>query len=180
MKISATGQTWTAVNPTPRIAGGESVAPADGYGGTVNSVSPVAFLPGPNPKVTSSLRGLSQSGADAAVAGSLGWLAKLSGLGAAARDWVTGRTSRLEQGQKVVAGVLEHANVMARLDDAQLRAKTEEFRTRLAHGATLDEIQVEAYAVAREAARRATGRPDRTFGRARGHWSGFQNEQLYS
>ena len=40
------------------------------------------------------------------------------------------------------------------LSDAQLRAKTDEFRTRLAGGASLSELQPEAFAVVREAAQR--------------------------
>jgi preprotein translocase subunit SecA len=40
------------------------------------------------------------------------------------------------------------------LSDAQLQAKTEEFRTRLRGGAPLDDVQPEAFAVVREAARR--------------------------
>ncbi len=43
------------------------------------------------------------------------------------------------------------------LSDEQLRAKTVEFRKRLADGETLDDLLVEAFAVAREAARRALG-----------------------
>ncbi|HSM15199.1 MAG TPA: preprotein translocase subunit SecA [Thermoanaerobaculia bacterium] len=43
------------------------------------------------------------------------------------------------------------------LDDAGLRAKTEEFRRRLAEGATLDDLLVPAFAVVREAARRTLG-----------------------
>jgi preprotein translocase subunit SecA len=46
--------------------------------------------------------------------------------------------------------------VQARSDD-ELRAKTDEFRRRLADGETLDDILVEAFAVAREAIRRAVG-----------------------
>lgn len=46
---------------------------------------------------------------------------------------------------------------IAALDDAALRGKTDEFRTRLAAGATLDELLPEAFAVAREAARRVLG-----------------------
>lgn len=44
-----------------------------------------------------------------------------------------------------------------RLDEAALRAKTEEFRRRLADGATLDELLPEAFAAVREAARRTIG-----------------------
>jgi preprotein translocase subunit SecA len=43
------------------------------------------------------------------------------------------------------------------LDDAALRAKTAEFRKRLADGATLDSLIPEAFAVVREAARRTLG-----------------------
>src|SRR5690606_10720470 len=40
------------------------------------------------------------------------------------------------------------------LDDAGLKAKTEEFKKRLADGATLDSLLPEAFAVVREAAKR--------------------------
>ncbi|MBC7327591.1 preprotein translocase subunit SecA [bacterium] len=46
---------------------------------------------------------------------------------------------------------------IASLTDAQLRAKTDEFRERLRKGETLDDILVEAFAVVREAAKRAIG-----------------------
>ena len=46
---------------------------------------------------------------------------------------------------------------MQALDDAGLRAKTTEFRARLADGATLDELLPEAFAVVREGARRVLG-----------------------
>src|SRR5258708_5809805 len=45
-------------------------------------------------------------------------------------------------------GQLEPA--MQRLTDAELRAKTDEFRQRLANGETLDDLLVEAFAVVRE------------------------------
>ena len=41
-----------------------------------------------------------------------------------------------------------------KLDDAALRAKTEEFRQRLAQGAQLDDLLPEAFAVVREACKR--------------------------
>ncbi|HEX6198812.1 MAG TPA: preprotein translocase subunit SecA [Thermoanaerobaculia bacterium] len=44
-----------------------------------------------------------------------------------------------------------------RLSDEELRAKTGEFRERLAAGETLDDLLVEVFAVVREAARRALG-----------------------
>ena len=43
------------------------------------------------------------------------------------------------------------------LSDQQLRAKTEEFRSRLANGETLDDILPEAFATCREAAARVLG-----------------------
>ncbi|MGA0601867.1 preprotein translocase subunit SecA [Caulobacter sp. KR2-114] len=46
---------------------------------------------------------------------------------------------------------------MAALSDDQLRAKTDEFRARLAKGETLDAILNEAFAVVREAAKRVLG-----------------------
>ncbi len=46
---------------------------------------------------------------------------------------------------------------MQNCSDADLRARTDEFRKRLADGATLDDVLVEAFAVVREASRRATG-----------------------
>ena len=46
---------------------------------------------------------------------------------------------------------------MKELSDEQLRAKTDEFKKRLADGETLDDLLVEAFAVVREAAVRAIG-----------------------
>ncbi|RAK60440.1 preprotein translocase subunit SecA [Phenylobacterium hankyongense] len=46
---------------------------------------------------------------------------------------------------------------MQALSDAELRGKTEEFRGRLAQGASLDDLMEEAFAVVREASRRAIG-----------------------
>src|SRR3954454_10584999 len=46
---------------------------------------------------------------------------------------------------------------ISKLSDAELRAKTDEFRQTLAGGAPLDSILVPAFAVVREAAKRAIG-----------------------
>ncbi|WP_028994349.1 preprotein translocase subunit SecA [Azonexus hydrophilus] len=46
---------------------------------------------------------------------------------------------------------------MAALDDTQLKAKTDEFRKRHADGETLDDLLPEAFAVVREASKRALG-----------------------
>ncbi|MCW2693314.1 MAG: secA [Mycobacterium sp.] len=43
------------------------------------------------------------------------------------------------------------------MTDAELRAQTDEFRQRLANGETLDDVEIEAYAVVREAAKRTLG-----------------------
>ncbi|MCQ3035587.1 MAG: preprotein translocase subunit SecA [Bacilli bacterium] len=50
--------------------------------------------------------------------------------------------------------VMALADTMAALSDDELRAKTVEFREALANGATLEDIKIEAFAVAREAAKR--------------------------
>ncbi len=50
--------------------------------------------------------------------------------------------------------VLSYEKTMAALSDDDLRAKTEYFKEQLANGKTLDDIKYEAFAVAREAAKR--------------------------
>ena len=56
---------------------------------------------------------------------------------------------------KAIAPVIASINALEpqtqKLTDAELSGKTEEFKQRLANGATLDDIMVEAYAVVREA-----------------------------
>ncbi len=56
--------------------------------------------------------------------------------------------------EKTADAVLALADEMSALSDEQLRAKTEEFKTRYQNGESLDSLQVEAFAVAREAAKR--------------------------
>ncbi|MBQ6560480.1 MAG: preprotein translocase subunit SecA [Erysipelotrichaceae bacterium] len=63
----------------------------------------------------------------------------------------------LEKIEKAVRPVDDLKDVMAALSDEELKHKTVEFKERLASGETLDDIQVEAFAVAREAARRVIG-----------------------
>ena len=53
--------------------------------------------------------------------------------------------------------VERYADDMEKLSDEQLRAKTDEFRTRYQNGETLDELLPEAFAVVREAAKRVLG-----------------------
>src|SRR5487761_1026621 len=54
-----------------------------------------------------------------------------------------------------VAEIAEVGEQLTQLSDPELRAKTDEFKVRLDAGETLDDLLVEAFAVAREAATRA-------------------------
>jgi len=68
------------------------------------------------------------------------------------------RNERLvRQFQKNVAQINKLEPQFQALDDEALKAKTVEFRERLAKGATLDQLLPEAFAAAREAARRTLG-----------------------
>ncbi|MEF3273791.1 MAG: preprotein translocase subunit SecA [Chloroflexus sp.] len=59
--------------------------------------------------------------------------------------------------QPIVEAINRLGPEFARLSDAELRAKTDEFRQRLADGETLDDILPEAFATVREAAARTIG-----------------------
>lgn len=59
--------------------------------------------------------------------------------------------------RKQVKEIIALESEMKQLSDPQLTSKTEEFRKRLTNGETLDDILVEAFAVARETSRRVTG-----------------------
>jgi preprotein translocase subunit SecA len=63
------------------------------------------------------------------------------------------RAIRRLQPKVVAINALEPA--LQKLDDAALKAKTAEFKQKLDNGATVDDILVEAFAVCREASRRA-------------------------
>ncbi len=54
----------------------------------------------------------------------------------------------------IVAAIGDHESRLQQLSDAELAAKTIEFREKVAQGATLDDILIEAFAVCREAGRR--------------------------
>ncbi|MFP6800969.1 MAG: preprotein translocase subunit SecA [Pseudomonas sp.] len=58
---------------------------------------------------------------------------------------------------KAVQAVNAFEEQMLALSDEQLRAKTDEFKARLAQGETLDQLLAEAFAVAREAGKRVMG-----------------------
>ncbi|MBU0984957.1 MAG: preprotein translocase subunit SecA, partial [candidate division Zixibacteria bacterium] len=57
----------------------------------------------------------------------------------------------------LVDEINEHFDALQQLSDDELKAKTEEFRKRLAEGETLDDIMCEAFAVVKEACRRHVG-----------------------
>ena len=69
--------------------------------------------------------------------------------------------SRNERLVKRMYGVVQTINgledAIAKLSDAELRAKTDEFRQRLVDGASLDSLLPEAFAVVREAGKRVMG-----------------------
>ena len=64
---------------------------------------------------------------------------------------------QLEKFRKIADQVIALEDEYAKLSDKKLQAKTEEFRKRLADGETLEDIKVEAFATAREAAFRVIG-----------------------
>ena len=68
------------------------------------------------------------------------------------------RNQRLLRNYSKVVGAAEtFAAAFEQLSDADVRAKTDEFRKRLADGETLDEIMPEAFAAVRESSRRTLG-----------------------
>ena len=63
----------------------------------------------------------------------------------------------LKRFSKIADQVMELDEEMQKLTDTELKAKTEEFKEALKNGKTLDDILVEAFAVAREASYRVIG-----------------------
>ncbi len=66
-------------------------------------------------------------------------------------------TKEVKKIEKIVDQIEALDEAMQKLSDAELKAKTPEFKERLANGETLDDILPEAYAVCREAAWRSLG-----------------------
>src|SRR3954465_2812282 len=70
---------------------------------------------------------------------------------------------RAGEGRKIkaLAGLVPEINAlepaMQKLSDAELQAKTPEFRQRIANGEPVDDLLVESFAVMREAANRTIG-----------------------
>ena len=79
-------------------------------------------------------------------------------FGALARSLFGTANDRIVKGfDKPVAKINALEPEIAKLSDAELRGKTVEFRERLAKGAALDSLLVEAFATVREAAKRVLG-----------------------
>lgn len=70
---------------------------------------------------------------------------------------LNGEAKQLDAIKKQALQVDALADQTRALSDEALKAKTLEFRARLAKGETLDDLLVEAFAVAREAAKRVIG-----------------------
>ncbi len=75
------------------------------------------------------------------------------------QSWISDKLSKreVEKLMKNVKLIEDYEPAMQALDDAALRQKTNEFKTRLAAGETLDDMMYEAFAVVREAAVRTLG-----------------------
>ena len=79
-------------------------------------------------------------------------------LGNLVKKFVGSRNDRLvKQYANTVSGATALADSLAALSDEQLRAKTDEFKARVADGTTLDDLLPEAFAVVREAGVRSLG-----------------------
>ena len=147
MEISSQGPLRSTAPLPAKQAADPSKPATDGYGGTVPTVTSA-------PAFQTTSQTAPTQGLVTTISKTLG---KLTGLGSSLVDWLSGRTSQLEKARQTAEGVLALGTSMQTFSDEQLKAKTQEFRERLKAGATLDDLQVEAYAVARETARRATG-----------------------
>ncbi|MHA3065570.1 preprotein translocase subunit SecA [Lacticaseibacillus saniviri] len=73
------------------------------------------------------------------------------------RKWVENDQREVNRIGKIADKVMDHEEEYAALSDEELQAKTPAFKERLANGETLDDILPEAFAVAREGAKRVLG-----------------------
>ncbi|CAO2141162.1 unnamed protein product [Urochloa humidicola] len=126
------------LTPTPRLLRRRSTNPLPGA---------TSFPRPKKPPPLSCAAAATPAPAPAAAAAKAGSWKDLCSLNA----WVVRDYRRLVDS----VGALEPA--LRRLSDEQLKAKTVEFRARLARGETLADVQAEAFAVVREAARRTLG-----------------------
>ncbi|HEY7209885.1 MAG TPA: preprotein translocase subunit SecA, partial [Bryobacteraceae bacterium] len=74
--------------------------------------------------------------------------------GTLAKVFGTKHDREIKRLRPLIAAINDLEPSLQKLSDADLAAKTQEFKQRLANGATLDDILVEAFAVCREAGRR--------------------------
>ncbi len=63
----------------------------------------------------------------------------------------------LSKFEKIADMVMEMEPIISKLSDKELKGKTNEFKERINNGESLEDIKVEAFAVAREAAYRVIG-----------------------
>lgn len=73
------------------------------------------------------------------------------------KNWLDPTERELKRLGSVVDAINALEPQMQALSDAELQAKTPYFQQKLANGASLDDLLVEAFAVVREAARRTLG-----------------------
>lgn len=73
------------------------------------------------------------------------------------KKWFDPSRKVLKAAGIVADKVLNLEPEMAKLTDEEIKLKTEEFKQRFIDGETLDDLQVEAYALVREASKRVTG-----------------------
>ena len=73
------------------------------------------------------------------------------------KKWVESDNRELKRLTKIADKVEAYAQDMAELSDDELKAKTPEFKKRYQAGETLDDLLPEAFAVAREGAKRVLG-----------------------
>ncbi|MDM8266036.1 preprotein translocase subunit SecA [Limosilactobacillus pontis] len=73
------------------------------------------------------------------------------------RKWIESDRRELRRINKIANKVDSYAKMMAAMTDEQLQAKTPEFRQRYQKGESLDDMLPEAFAVAREGAKRVLG-----------------------
>ncbi|WP_257350284.1 preprotein translocase subunit SecA [Pseudalkalibacillus decolorationis] len=78
-------------------------------------------------------------------------------IGMIKKIFPTGNDRQISRLQKYADEVEALGPEIEKLSPEQLRAKTDEFRSRLSNGETLDDILIEAFAVVREAATRVRG-----------------------
>lgn len=70
---------------------------------------------------------------------------------------ISGEVKALKNLSTTADAVIALASEMENLSDDALKAKTDEFKERYTNGVSLEDLQIEAFAVAREAARRTIG-----------------------